>query len=320
MIIVTGAAGFIGSRLAHTLNDLGYNDLVLVDDFSRDDKSPNHVSITHTCKVDRSEFVDWIRDNENQIQFIFHLGARTDTAEQNRDLFDTLNLNFSKMVWNLCVEYGIALVYASSAATYGDGSNGYKDDHAIVNSLKPLNPYGDSKNDFDKWALVQERSPYFWAGLKFFNVYGPNEGHKSRMASVILHTFRQVSETGEMNLFRSHRDDIADGHQTRDFIYVKDVCDVCAHMMHGRLKIESGLYNVGTGNARTFLDLVTGTFTSMGLEPQIEFIDTPADIRENYQYYTEADLTKLRASGYDKKFTSLEDGIDDYVKNHLRST
>jgi ADP-L-glycero-D-manno-heptose 6-epimerase len=317
MIIVTGAAGFIGSRLAHTLNDLGYNDLVLVDDFTREDKTLNHQSITHTLKVDRGGFVVWLRENENQIQFIFHLGARTDTAEQNIELFDTLNLNYSKQIWNLCVEYGIALVYASSAATYGDGSHGYKDEHEVVNSLKPLNPYGGSKNDFDKWALVQERSPYFWAGLKFFNVYGPNEGHKSRMASVILHTFRQVSESGKMNLFRSHRDDIANGHQTRDFIYVKDVCDVCSYMMHGRLEIKSGLYNVGTGNARTFLDLVTGTFKSMGLKPDIEFIDTPEDIRDNYQYFTEADLTKLRKSGYTEKFTSLEDGIDDYVKNYL---
>ena len=317
MIIVTGAAGFIGSRLARRLNLDNYNDLVLVDDFSRSDKNSNHDLLKCTQKVDRSEFPLWLRENENQVQFIFHLGARTDTTEQDVELFDKLNLNYSKEIWNLCVEFGIALVYASSAATYGDGSLGYSDSHDVVEGLKPLNPYGKSKNDFDKWALRQSRSPYFYCGLKFFNVFGPNESHKSRMASVVLHTYRQVLETGGMKLFRSHREDYKDGHQTRDFVYVDDVCDVCMYMMQNRLRVESGIYNLGSGKGRTFLDLVNATFSAMGREPQIDFIDTPEDIRETYQYFTEADLSKLRDSGYTTEFTTLENGIKEYVGNYL---
>ena len=317
MIIVTGAAGFIGSRLARRLNLDNYNDLVLVDEFSRSDKNSNHDLIKCTQKVDRSEFPLWLRENENQVQFIFHLGARTDTTEQDVELFDKLNLNYSKQIWNLCVEFGIALVYASSAATYGDGSLGYSDSHDVVEGLKPLNPYGKSKNDFDKWALRQTRSPYFYSGLKFFNVFGPNESHKSRMASVVLHTYRQVLETGGMKLFRSHREDYKDGHQTRDFVYVDDVCDVCMYMMQNRLRVESGIYNLGSGKGRTFLDLVNATFSAMGREPQIDFIDTPEDIRDTYQYFTEADLSKLRDSGYTTEFTTLENGIEEYVGNYL---
>jgi len=317
MIIVTGAAGFIGSRLARRLNLDNYNDLVLVDDFSRSDKNSNHDLIKCSQKVDRAEFPIWLRENENQVQFIFHLGARTDTTEQDVELFNKLNLNYSKEIWNLCVEFGIALVYASSAATYGDGALGYSDSHDVVEGLKPLNPYGKSKNDFDKWALRQTRSPYFYSGLKFFNVFGPNESHKSRMASVVLHTYRQVLETGEMKLFRSHREDYKDGHQTRDFVYVDDVCDVCMYMMQNRLRVESGIYNLGSGKGRTFLDLVNATFSAMGREPQIDFIDTPEDIRDTYQYFTEADLSKLRDSGYTTEFTTLENGIEEYVGNYL---
>lgn len=317
MIVVTGAAGFIGSQLVSRLNHEGFFDIVLVDDFTKREKKNNYSNLKFTKKVDRKEFVKWLKKNENQVQFIFHLGARTDTAETNVELFNKLNLDYSKEVWRLCVEYGLALVYASSAATYGDGTNGYSDSHEVVKDLKPLNPYGDSKNDFDKWALEQEHKPYFWAGLKFFNVYGPGEGHKNRMASVVLHTFRQVNETGGMKLFRSHNPEFKDGEQTRDFVYVKDVCKVCYHMMINRLTTPSGLYNLGSGLGRTFKDLVTSTFKSMGLEPRISFIDTPEDIRDTYQYFTEADLNKLRSAGYNEEFTSLEDGIEDYVSNYL---
>ena len=317
MIVVTGAAGFIGSQLVSRLNHEGFFDIVLVDDFTKREKKNNYSNLKFTKKVDRKEFVKWLKKNENQVQFIFHLGARTDTAETNVEIFNKLNLDYSKEVWSLCVEYGLALVYASSAATYGDGTNGYSDSHEVVKDLKPLNPYGDSKNDFDKWALEQEHKPYFWAGLKFFNVYGPGEGHKNRMASVVLHTFRQVNETGGMKLFRSHNPEFKDGEQTRDFVYVKDVCKVCYHMMINRLTTPSGLYNLGSGLGRTFKDLVTSTFKSMGLEPRISFIDTPEDIRDTYQYFTEADLNKLRSAGYNEEFTSLEDGIEDYVSNYL---
>lgn len=322
MIIVTGAAGFIGSQLVERLNHKGFNDIVLVDDFSDkykvEAKQNNYLGLNHTALVERSEFPQWLRENENQVQFVFHLGARTDTAEMDVEIFNELNLEYSKEVWRLCVEYGLALVYASSAATYGSGEHGYLDSHEVVSKLKPLNPYGDSKNDFDKWALEQERKPYFWAGLKFFNVFGPGEGHKNRMASVVLHTYRQVLKTGGMKLFRSHNPEFKDGEQSRDFVYVKDVSKVCFHMMMNRLTTPSGLYNLGSGKARTFLDLVNATFNSMGVEPRVEFIDTPEDIRDNYQYFTEADLGKLRSAGYTEEFTSLENGIQDYVENYLK--
>ena len=322
MIVITGSAGFIGSALAARLNEARFFDLVLVDDFSRADKAPNHEELKCKERVDRLAFFDWLEVNENQVQFIFHLGARTDTTEQDRAIFDDLNVSYSQRVWNACVAYGLPLVYASSAATYGGGEHGYQDDHGIVDQLEPLNPYGESKNDFDRWALAEAeagRAPYFWAGLKFFNVFGPNEYHKGRMASVVFHTFKQVQATGAMKLFRSHRDDYADGGQTRDFVYVKDVAEVCLFLMHHRKSSSNGLYNLGTGHARTFLDLAKATFHAMGRTPEIGFIDTPEDIRDTYQYFTEADMSKLRSIGYDRAFHTLEAAIDDYVKGYLIS-
>ena len=315
MIVITGAAGFIASCLAAKLNEEGYYDLVLVDDFSHESKKINYADKRYTALVDRNNFFTWLAANEDQVQFIFHLGARTDTTEFDKSIFDRLNLNYSKQMWNACVEYGLPLVYASSAATYGDGDLGYNDDHGVVNQLVPLNPYGDSKNDFDKWALEQDRAPYFWAGLKFFNVYGPNEYHKGRMASVVFHAFNQIMKSGEMKLFRSHRDDYTDGGQMRDFVYVKDVVEVCNFLMHNRK--HSGLYNLGSGTARPFLDLAKGVFKALGKDENIGFVDTPADIRDKYQYFTEANMSKLIGIGYDKPFTSLEDGISDYVQNYL---
>lgn len=320
MIVITGAAGFIGSRLAARLNEERFFDLVLVDDFGRADKQRNHEGLTCAARVDRAAFPDWLAANEGQVQFVFHLGARTDTTEQDVALFDALNVRYSQEVWRLCVKFGLPLVYASSAATYGGGEHGYRDDHAGIPALKPLNPYGDSKQQFDLWALAEAeagRAPYFWAGLKFFNVYGPGEWHKGRMASVVFHTFNQVQATGAMKLFRSHRPDYADGGQTRDFIYVRDLTEVCLFLMYHRQGKDSGIYNLGTGEARTFLDLATATFHAMGREPQISFIDTPEDIRDTYQYFTEADMSKLRSIGYDKPFTTLESGIQDYVQSFL---
>lgn len=315
MIVVTGAAGFIGSCLVSKLNSEGFNDLILVDDFSHTEKENNLSGKTFSKQIDRKDFHEWLKVNHRFVQFIFHIGARTDTTEFNTAIFDELNLNYTKDVWKQCVEFGLPLVYASSAATYGDGELGYNDDHSIIPQLKPLNPYGVSKNDFDIWALQQKEKPYFWAGLKFFNVYGPNEFHKSRMASVIFHAYNQIKSTGKMKLFRSHNPKYKDGEQLRDFIYVKDVTEVCMFLLHHRK--DSGIYNLGSGKARTFLDLVKNTFKAMNKPEQIDFIDTPADIRDKYQYFTEANMNKLRSIGYAKPFHTLEEGVSDYVKGFL---
>ena len=315
MIVVTGAAGFIGSNIISKLNKENFKDIILVDDFSNPEKNKNFEGKTFTDKVHRDDFVKWLAANHRFVQFVIHVGARTDTTEFDTKIFDRLNLNYSKDVWNACVEYGLPLIYASSAATYGMGEFGYNDSHEVVEKLKPLNPYGDSKNDFDKWALKQEKKPYFWAGLKFFNVYGPNEYHKGRMASVILHAFNQINKTKAMKLFRSHNPEYKDGEQLRDFVYVKDVVDVIYFLMHHRN--DSGIYNLGTGKARTFIDLTRSTFKAMNIAENISFIDTPEDIRDKYQYFTEANMNKLHSIGYTHEFHNLEDGVRDYIKNYL---
>ena len=315
MIIITGAAGFIGSGLVQKLNDEGFYDLVLVDDFSSEIKNKNFEGKRYSKQVERDVFADWLIENQLHVQFVFHIGARTDTSEMDRELFNRLNLDYTKTIWNICIEFGLPFVYASSAATYGLGEQGYDDDESKIPMLKPLNPYGDSKNDFDNWALKQGKKPYFWAGLKFFNVYGPNEYHKGRMASVIFHTFNQIRETGSMKLFQSHNPEFKDGEQMRDFVYIKDVVNVLYFMMQHRK--NSGIYNLGTGKARTFLDLATNTFHAMNTPVSISFVPTPEDIREKYQYFTEASMEKLRSIGYSLDFYSLEAGIEDYVKNYL---
>jgi ADP-L-glycero-D-manno-heptose 6-epimerase len=317
MIIVTGAAGFIGSCLVQKLNEEGYTDLVLVDDFSDAEQNKNTAGKKYAELVDRELFPGWLKENHKTVQFIFHIGARTDTAEFDRTLLWKLNTDYTKELWNICITYGLPLVYASSAATYGLGEFGYDDDHALIPKLKPLNPYGESKNEFDKWAISQEKQPYFWAGLKFFNVYGPNEYHKGRMSSVILHTYKQIQKTGEMKLFRSHNPEFKDGEQMRDFVYVKDVVNVLFFLMNHRK--NSGVYNLGSGKARTFYDLAASTFYALGQEPRISYIDTPEDIRDTYQYFTEANMQKIRSIGYDLPFHSLEEGIHDYVSNYLTS-
>ena len=314
MIVVTGAAGFIPSVLVSKLNKLGFEDLLLVDDFTSENKRENYVGKSFKQLVNRIEFIAEI-DNVSEVDFVFHLGARTDTTEFNVEIFNELNLNYSKTIWTWCSKNKIPLVYASSAATYGGGEHGYDDNHEIISELKPLNPYGDSKNDFDKWAIAQSIQPPFWAGLKFFNVYGPNEYHKSRMASVVFHAFNQITDTGTMNLFKSHNPNYKDGEQLRDFVYVKDVVEVCCFLMNN--KAENGLYNLGTGKARSFVDLVKATFNALEVETSIGFIPTPIDIRDKYQYFTEANMQKLIDNGYSKPFTSLEDGVDDYVRNYL---
>lgn len=315
MIVVTGAAGFIGSCLISKLNHEGFNNVVAVDKFDIEEKALNLDGKSILEKVERDTFFSWLDTRADKVEFIFHLGARTDTAEFDIDLLNRLNLDYSKRVWQKCVEYQIPLVYASSAATYGGGELGYDDRHEVIDQLDPLNPYGVSKNEFDKWVLKQSEKPLFWAGLKFFNVYGPNEYHKGRMASVILHAFNQISKNKGMKLFRSHNPEFKDGEQMRDFVYVKDVVDVCYFLMHHRK--DSAIYNLGSGTARTFLDLVRATFNAMGVEENISFIDTPEDIRDKYQYFTEANMTKLKSIGFNQEFTSLEKGVTDYVGNYL---
>ncbi len=314
-ILLTGAAGFIGSYLLGNLNRKGYGQIIIADDFSRADKEVNYSSKKFIARVEREELFDWLVKENSAIDFVFHLGARTDTTEFDYAVHEKLNVEYSKKIWNYCTERNIPLVYASSAATYGSGELGYKDSHEIVGQLKPLNPYGVSKNEFDKWALAQNTCPPHWAGLKFFNVYGPNEYHKGRMASVIFHSLNQIQATGKVKLFKSHRPDFADGQQLRDFIYVEDVAKVCCWLMDNT--VASGLYNLGTGKARSFEDLVKATFAGMDKEPVIEYIDMPEDIRDKYQYFTEADMTKLISAGYDDPFFSLEKGVVDYVRQFL---
>ena len=316
MIVVTGAAGFIGSCLVGKLNDEGFNHIVVVDKFDNEAKNKNLQNKHILESVDRDDFFTWLDNAGDKVEFIFHLGARTDTAEFDQELLARLNTECTKTMWQKCIQYQIPLVYASSAATYGLGELGYADDHGIIPDLIPLNPYGVSKNEFDKWALAQEEQPFFWAGLKFFNVYGPNEYHKGRMASVIMHAFNQIEQTGGMKLFRSHNPDYKDGEQQRDFVYVKDVVDVCYFLMHHRK--DSAIYNLGSGKARTFLDLVKATFAALEVPENISFIDTPADIRDKYQYYTQADMDKLKAIGYDQPFHELEEGVKDYVTQYLK--
>ncbi len=364
-IIITGAAGFIGSCLIQYLNEQGYENLILVDDFGAEEKRQNWESKKFTTIVERYNLFDWLDRNSPEVDFVIHLGARTDTTEFDYAIHQELNVEYSQNIWHYCTHKQIPLVYASSAATYGSGESGYNDNEKELENLHPLNPYGISKNEFDKWALQQQRCPPFWAGLKFFNVYGPNEYHKGRMASVIFHAFNQIKKNGVVKLFKSHRQGFEDGKQLRDFIYVKDVLKVIGWMMEEyKLTVEgkemtedykltddsselteknlnlssvntqlsstvnrqpstvirhlsSGIYNLGTGEARTFEDLVKVTFAGLDREPNIEYIDMPEDIRDTYQYFTEASMQKLRDAGYENDFYSLEEGVEDYVRNYL---
>ncbi|MBK9256367.1 MAG: ADP-glyceromanno-heptose 6-epimerase [Saprospiraceae bacterium] len=317
MIILTGVSGFIGSCLLTRLNEEGFNrDVVVVDDFYKLYKDKNTDEKTVREWMHREIFLDWFEKSSQKVDFVLHIGARTDTTLMDSDIFNELNLNYSQRIWKVCAEKGIPLIYASSAATYGDGSLGFDDNHENIKNLKPLNPYGQSKQDFDVWALEQKNKPPFWIGCKFFNVYGPNEYHKGRMASVIFHTFHQIKNTGGMRLFRSHRPDFADGHQSRDFIYVMDILDMIMFFMKNQ-KSESGIYNFGTGKARTFLDLAKSTFSALSIAEKISFIDTPEDIRDSYQYFTEANMEKIRKAGFDQTFTTLEEGVKDYVQQYL---
>lgn len=314
-IVVTGAGGFIGSNLAKKLSDKGFS-LVLVDDFSNETKQETVREIGNKLLVERARFFDWFEENYAQVDFVFHLGARTDTTEFDFAILDELNLSYSKKVWALCTEKQIPLLYASSAATYGAGENGFADNESEIPKLKPLNPYGQSKQLFDEFVLQQKTQPPFWCGLKFFNVYGAGEAHKGRMASVVFHAYNQIKKTSTLKLFRSHRSDFKDGEQLRDFIFVEDVVDVCSFFYTTCNPKHKGIYNLGTGKARTFNDLGKAVFTALDKEPNITYIPIPEDIREKYQYFTEAEIQKLRAAGYEKEFTPIEKGVKKYIQNY----
>ena len=317
MIVITGAFGFIGSALVQHLNDHGHGfDLIVVDDFYKDYKEPNLQDKIIREWIHRDIFLPWFEKSAKNVDLVIHMGARTDTAEQDVALFDKLNVDYSKEIWRICTEAQIPLIYASSAATYGDGRKGFSDDDALTPKLKALNPYGDSKLQFDNWVLKQKDTPPRWYGLRFFNVFGPNEYHKKRMASVVFHAFKQITQTGEMKLFRSHWDEYEDGHQMRDFIYIKDVVEVIRQLLH-KEDTPPGIYNLGTGTARTFLDLVGAIFNAMGKDQHISFIDTPEDIRAAYQYYTQADMSKWKKTDIDVHFKDLEVNVEDYVKSYL---
>lgn len=312
MIIVTGAAGFIGSYLIGRLNQDNFNAIIAVDKFDNSLKNENLKGLKIQERVERDNFFPWLEKHAAFVEFIFHIGARTDTAEFDTGLLHQLNTRYTQEIWKACVRHQLPLVYASSAATYGLGEHGYRDEESEIPELKPLNPYGWSKQHFDVWALEQKEKPFFWAGLKFFNVYGPNEYHKGRMASVVWHACNQIKARGKVKLFRSHNPMYKDGEQMRDFVYVKDVADVCLFLMRHRK--NSGIYNLGSGKARTFLALANAVFQSLELKPVIEFMDTPADIRDKYQYFTEADMNKLTGIGYQQPFHSLEEGVKEYCE------
>ncbi len=321
-ILITGAAGFIGSCMTQYLNEYGYENLILVDDFSSTRKIINWKEKKYNKKLNRNNLFEWLAKQTNDISIVIHLGARTDTAEFNYSVLKLLNVEYSKKMWIFCSRNKIPLVYASSASTYGAGDKGYDDNHETIEFLSPLSQYGISKNEFDKWALKQEFHPPSWIGLKFFNVYGPNEYHKAQMASVIFHSFNQILKRKEVRLYKSHKNEFKDGQQLRDFIYVKDVVKVIFWLIDSILKNtwspdRNGLYNLGTGGARTFYDLASAVFYSLNMPPNIKFIDMPVYLRNTYQYHTQAKMEKLLNAGYKDSFYSLEAGIEDYTQNFL---
>ncbi|HSG93488.1 MAG TPA: ADP-glyceromanno-heptose 6-epimerase [Methylotenera sp.] len=321
MIVITGGAGMIGSIIAWHINTrLGRDDLVIVDRITHESQWQNLAHREYAQYLDKDQLMPWL-ETRDDIECIIHMGAISATTERDFNKLVEANIHYSQNLWSWCAQHKVPFFYASSAATYGDGNLGYND--ADINNLRPLNGYGYSKHFFDQWALRQVNNglptPPSWAGFKFFNVYGPNEYHKERMASVAFHTFNQFSQTGTMKLFKGTKAGVEDGMQMRDFVYVKDAAAVVAHFLNASLikPAPSGIYNIGTGQARSFKDLAVAVMTSMAYEPKITYVDMPEDLQGKYQYFTQANMNKLRDAGYNLPFTSLEDGVRDYVQNYL---
>lgn len=312
-VIVTGGAGFIGSCIIRELNDFGVEDIVVVDNIASTDKWKNLVNKKYIRYYNKNNFLNELY-NFKDFDYIIHMGACSATTEKDFDYLNINNVEYTKTLWNFCVENKIRFIYASSAATYGDGRFGFDDKNEITD-LIPLNGYGYSKQLFDIWAKKQTKKPLQWVGFKFFNVYGPNEYFKGSMASVIMHGYNSIKKSNHIKLFKSYKEGYGNGEQKRDFIYVKDICKVIKFMIEN--KEVSGLFNLGTGEARSFYDLAKATFDALSLNENIEFIDMPENIKEKYQYFTQAEMDKLRKVGYNDKFYSLEEGIKDYVQNYL---
>jgi ADP-L-glycero-D-manno-heptose 6-epimerase len=318
MILITGGAGFIGSVLIRELNNMGREDLIIVDRLRDTYKWLNLRDTKFNEYIHADDFfLPGMEILHNKIDFIFHIGACSATTERDMDFLMNNNVNYSKSLWALALENNIPLVYASSAATYGDGDLGYNDDHEEIPNLKPLNPYGWSKQLFDQWALKRPKTPIKWYGLKYFNVFGPNEYHKEDMRSLVHKGFEQINATAKMRLFKSHKEGFEDGVQLRDFIYVKDVCRAMLRMMNKNCHAENGIYNLGTGQERSFKDLAVATFKAMGVEENIEYFDMPESIRNQYQYFTKANMDKFHKNFPDFKFETLEESVTDYVQNYL---
>lgn len=319
MIVITGGAGMIGSMIAWHLNTvLGRDDIVIADCLHHPEQWQNLVHRRYAEYLDKDELFDWLQ-HANHVDAVIHMGAISATVERDFNKLVQDNIRYSQKLWTWCAEHNVPFLYASSAATYGDGAHGYDDSETSLDQLRPLNGYGYSKQFFDQWVQrqIQHRLPVppQWCGFKFFNVYGPNEYHKERMASVALHSFRQFRDNATVKLFRSGIPEYADGMQLRDFVYVKDAAAVVAHFLQH--SDQSGLYNIGSGKARSFKDLATAVMASMGATPSITYIDMPQDLHGNYQYFTEANIAKLRAAGYNQPLHTLEDGVRDYVQNYL---
>lgn len=316
MIVITGGAGMIGSMIAWQINQQGRDDLIIVDSHLQAEQWQNLCHRRYADYLDKDALLPWLQQHGHAVSTIVHMGAISATTERDWDRLLDHNVRFSQTLWRWCTTQEVPLLYASSAATYGDGSKGYSD--ASIAGLRPLNAYGYSKHFFDQWALRQAKqgeAPPQWAGFKFFNVYGPNEYHKGRMASVVYHSFRQFRGSGSIRLFKSDRPDVLDGMQKRDFIYAKDAAAVVAWFIENRP--PNGIYNIGTGVARAFKDLATAVMQSCGKTADITWIDIPEDLKGKYQYHTQADIHKLRAAGYSRPFSTLEEGVRDYVQNHL---